>query len=101
MWVIASAQDDLLRALSLEISRCEAQLGPAQAAELKRMQRAVSGLPVTLDDERFAEGLRFLTRRDLRLARIVKELGAPPLWGRRPGFVTLVHSIVGQQVWLA
>ena len=54
-----------------------------------------------LNNESFARGLRFLARRDPDLARILKELGVPPLWTRQPGFPTLVHLILEQQVSLA
>ncbi len=46
-------------------------------------------------------GARALQDRDQDLARIVKRLGVPPLWGRRPGFPTLVRIILEQQVSLA
>ena len=42
-----------------------------------------------------------LTARDPRLARIVADYGPPPLWAREPGFPTLVHIILEQQVSLA
>jgi DNA-3-methyladenine glycosylase II len=42
-----------------------------------------------------------LTGRDPRLARIVAEFGPPPMWAREPGFPTLVHIILEQQVSLA
>jgi DNA-3-methyladenine glycosylase II len=48
-----------------------------------------------------AEGARALGKRDRDLARILDSLGAPPLWGRRPGFATLVRIILEQQVSLA
>ena len=38
---------------------------------------------------------------DPHLADIFQRLGAPPLWGRRPGFPTLVQIILEQQVSLA
>ena len=39
--------------------------------------------------------------RDRDLARILERLGVPPLWGRRPGFPTLIRIIMEQQVSLA
>lgn len=45
--------------------------------------------------------LSALTARDARLARIVAEFGPPPLWAREPGFPTLLHIILEQQVSLA
>jgi len=44
---------------------------------------------------------RVLARRDPDLARVVRQHGPPPLWRRRPGFATLVHIILEQQVSLA
>jgi DNA-3-methyladenine glycosylase II len=44
---------------------------------------------------------RALARRDPDLARVVRAHGPPPLWQRRPGFGTLVHIILEQQVSLA
>jgi DNA-3-methyladenine glycosylase II len=55
----------------------------------------------TLDHQTLAEGVRYLTRRHAAFARIVEAYGLPPLWGRRPGFATLVHIILEQQVSLA
>ena len=42
-----------------------------------------------------------LAARDPDLAGIVARFGIPPLWDRRPGFATLVHLILEQQVSLA
>lgn len=44
---------------------------------------------------------RALASRDPDLAAIYKALGPPPLWVRPPGFATLVHIILEQQVSLA
>jgi DNA-3-methyladenine glycosylase II len=38
---------------------------------------------------------------DADLDRVVAEFGTPPLWARPPGFPTLVHIILEQQVSLA
>src|SRR4051812_29414617 len=38
---------------------------------------------------------------DPDLAKIASELGTPPLWNRQPGFQTLVHIILEQQVSLS
>ena len=48
-----------------------------------------------------SEGARVLRQRDRDLGRILGRLGEPPLWGRRPGFPTLVRIILEQQVSLA
>jgi DNA-3-methyladenine glycosylase II len=42
-----------------------------------------------------------LAARDADLAGIVERYGLPPLWDRAPGFGTLVHLILEQQVSLA
>lgn len=42
-----------------------------------------------------------LARRDQTLAAILRQNGPPPLWARKPGFATLVHIILEQQVSLA
>jgi DNA-3-methyladenine glycosylase II len=42
-----------------------------------------------------------LAARDADLARLLAEYGAPPEWFRAPGFPTLIHIILEQQVSLA
>jgi DNA-3-methyladenine glycosylase II len=44
---------------------------------------------------------RRLAGRDPQLAATVERFGAPPLWERDPGFATLTHLILEQQVSLA
>ena len=59
-------------------------------------------LPLKLiDDQSLLQGISYLTRRDSDLAKIVQQLGTPPLWSREPGFATLIHIILEQQVSLA
>jgi DNA-3-methyladenine glycosylase II len=58
-------------------------------------------MPAPLTEQTFARGLRVLSRRDPALARIVKDLGPPPMWNRKPGFPTLLRIILEQQVSLA
>jgi len=48
-----------------------------------------------------AAAVQELAARDGDLAAVVDCHGAPPLWDRPPGFVTLVHIILEQQVSLA
>ena len=55
----------------------------------------------TLDETSLAQSLATLAQRDADLARIIQRLGPPPLWPRQPGFPTLVHIILEQQVSLA
>ncbi len=57
--------------------------------------------PRALSRSALAEGTRELALRDRRLRRIVDRHGVPPMWGRRPGFGTLVHIILEQQVSIA
>ncbi|HZH89257.1 MAG TPA: hypothetical protein VEX70_01430 [Pyrinomonadaceae bacterium] len=57
--------------------------------------------PKILDSKSYAEGLRYLAGRDPDLARLFSEFGTPPEWFREPGFPTLVHIILEQQVSLA
>lgn len=59
-----------------------------------------SGL-TPLNKETFARGLRYLADLDPDLAQILTDLGPPPMWTREPGFPTLVHIILEQQVSLA
>lgn len=54
-----------------------------------------------LDEARLLDGTRALAAIDPDLAGIVARHGAPPLWGRKPGFETLVRIILEQQVSLA
>jgi DNA-3-methyladenine glycosylase II len=58
-------------------------------------------MPIPLTDATLPVALADLTARDPRLARIVADYGPPPLWAREPGFPTLVHIILEQQVSLA
>ena len=57
--------------------------------------------PPALTQETLARGVSFLITTDRRLARIHAEFGPPPLWARTPGFPTLVHIILEQQVSIA
>jgi DNA-3-methyladenine glycosylase II len=57
--------------------------------------------PVVLDESSLRRGVRILARRDPALAAIARQYGPPPLWSREPGFATLVHMILEQQVSLA
>ena len=55
----------------------------------------------TLTPDILADAARHLAGRDPDLARIHDALGPPPLWDREPGFPTLIHIILEQQVSLA
>ena len=49
----------------------------------------------------FDQALDFLRDLDLDLGEVLARLGPPPMWDREPGFPTLVHIILEQQVSLA
>ncbi|MCH7781573.1 DNA-3-methyladenine glycosylase 2 family protein [candidate division KSB1 bacterium] len=54
-----------------------------------------------LNDGNFARAIKYLSEKDEDLEEIVKDLGIPPMWNRKPGFPTLLHIILEQQVSLA
>jgi DNA-3-methyladenine glycosylase II len=54
-----------------------------------------------LTEGSLAEAAKYLARRDQDLAFILGKYGPPPMWARKPGFATLVHIILEQQVSLA
>ena len=56
--------------------------------------------PRALTRSSLQRGLRALAARDSDLARVLRQVGEPPLWGRQPGFSTLVRIILEQQVSL-
>jgi DNA-3-methyladenine glycosylase II len=60
-----------------------------------------SGTLQPLTSETLGSAAEELARRDPDLARILERTGPPPLWQREPGFPTLVHIILEQQVSLA
>lgn len=55
----------------------------------------------TLNENSLAEAVQTLIELDPDLAAIHQRLGVPPLWAREPGFPTLIHIILEQQVSLA
>lgn len=56
---------------------------------------------MTLTPTTLAQSVEWLAARDDTLAQIVQRYGLPPLWPREPGFHTLIHIILEQQVSLA
>ncbi len=54
-----------------------------------------------LTTENFKAGLTWLAETDPDLGLIIKKHGPPPMWNREPGFPTLVHIVLEQQVSLA
>lgn len=57
--------------------------------------------PVRMEKRDFTRGLDILAAADPRLAKIIDRCGKPAMWTRKPGFATLVHIILEQQVSLA
>jgi len=66
-----------------------------------RPSRLSTVIAEPLTETTVAEAARHLASRDKDLASILRTLGPPPLWARPPGFSTLVHIILEQQVSLA
>jgi DNA-3-methyladenine glycosylase II len=56
---------------------------------------------LTFRKENFREICDLLGSADSHLGRILREFGYPPMWSRPPGFETLIHIILEQQVSLA
>lgn len=54
-----------------------------------------------LDETNLKEASHWLAGRDPALARVLRQYSYPPLWNREPGFSTLLHIILEQQVSLA
>lgn len=54
-----------------------------------------------LDETNLADAVRELAVVDPDLAGIAERHGPPPLWGREPGFETLVRIVLEQQISLA
>jgi DNA-3-methyladenine glycosylase II len=58
-------------------------------------------MPDRLTGSTLVDGCSKLATRDGDLAAVLTRLGPPPIWDREPGFPTLVHIILEQQVSLA
>ncbi len=58
----------------------------------------MAAVPRSLTHESLAAGVRVLARRDPDFAALYRRNGQPPMWARRPGFATLVHIVLEQQV---
>jgi len=69
------------------------------AAVYRRPMRSSALVPLT--DASLAAAAYELASRDADLAGIVERHGLPPMWDRPPGFGTLVHLILEQQVSIA
>ncbi len=64
-------------------------------------ERPAPAPPRVLTGATLAEGARALSLRDPDLAALFARNGLPPMWARRPGFPTLVHIVLEQQVSIA
>src|SRR5438876_1678051 len=60
----------------------------------------MSSVVRSLTTETLASAAEFLASRDCQLASIYSIHGVPPMWGRRPGFATLLRIVLEQQVSL-
>ncbi len=56
---------------------------------------------LTLNETNLREATHWIAERDEAMAVVLDRYGYPPLWARTPGFSTLVHIILEQQVSLA
>jgi len=65
------------------------------------VRSTITTRPATLTEKTLSHALKVLSARDPDLARILKNLGPPPIWAREPGFPTLMLFILEQQVSLA
>ena len=54
-----------------------------------------------LNKKSLSEAANSVALLDEDLARILADYGPPPLWSRKPGFITLLRIILEQQVSLA
>lgn len=55
----------------------------------------------TLDEKSLKKGVKSLISQSEPFRKIYDQFGYPPLWKREPGFPTLIHIILEQQVSLA
>lgn len=60
-----------------------------------------AAVPAPLTDATLLGAVAELAARDPDLGASVERFGPPPMWARRPGFATLVHIVLEQQVSLA
>ena len=56
---------------------------------------------VTLNEALLLEASNWLASADPAMSRVLRSYGPPPLWARAPGFATMLHIILEQQVSLA
>ena len=68
---------------------------------LNTQKKGHNHVPTSLNEKSLSDAVAYLCKVDTDLAKVILELGHPPLWSREPGFQTLVHIILEQQVSLA
>src|SRR5438477_3496795 len=66
--------------------------------ELKK--NGIASSHISLSKQSLATAAELLAARDRSLASIYRLHGPPPMWGRRPGFPTLLRIVLEQQVSL-
>jgi DNA-3-methyladenine glycosylase II len=71
------------------------------AVPLPHPSAPLSRPAVPLTEASLAAAVDVLAARDPNLGVVIARFGRPPLWDREPGFPTLVHLILEQQVSLA
>ena len=64
------------------------------------MRSQFSNSITRLTPQSLAAAAELLAKRDRALDSIYKQHGVPPMWGRRPGFTTLLRIVLEQQVSL-
>lgn len=67
---------------------------------MRHTVKITASQPRSLSRISLAEGARQLARMDPGLGEILSRLGEPPMWGRQPGFASLIKIILEQQVSL-
>lgn len=72
-----------------------------KAQSTKRLGLSCVMKPKVLSKTGLANAAAQLASEDIDLARILEAYGPPPMWQRPPGFATLIHIILEQQVSLA
>jgi DNA-3-methyladenine glycosylase II len=76
-------------------------MSPRSTSESHSPELATSIITVRmLTNSHLAAAAKVLAVRDKSLASILEAYGPPPMWGRKPGFTTLVRIIIEQQVSL-
>lgn len=69
-------------------------------AKAKEVNCRINEPSAPLTNETLTAAARSLAARDIHLRSIHQRLGTPPMWGRQPGFSTLLRIVLEQQVSL-